>query len=173
MPFRASAVGVSWTLDVRGQRASGPVATGGAGVASRVKGGVPREEVVTVFDEVHGVAVIAVSELERARGFYEGVLGFAPEEIQEEAESVVYRVGGTPLLMYRSGYAGTAQNTVFAVETADLAGDMAALRDKGVEFKDYDFPGLTTVDGVAEMPGEKSAWFEDTEGNILALTQRT
>ena len=38
-----------------------------------------------------------------------------------------------------------------------------------MEFLDYDFPGLKTVDGVAELDGEKSAWFDDSEGNILAL----
>ena len=50
---------------------------------------------------------------------------------------------------------------------------MAALREKGVVFLDYDFPGLKTVDGVAELEGERSAWFEDSEGNILALMQRS
>jgi hypothetical protein len=38
---------------------------------------------------------------------------------------------------------------------------------------DYDFPGLKTVDGVAQLGTERSAWFEDSEGNILALGQRT
>jgi hypothetical protein len=94
-------------------------------------------------------------------------------EEQPEEESVIYRLGGVPLLVYKSGYAGTAQNTVFAVESDDLARDMAALRERGVTFMDYDFPGLKTVDGVAELPGERSSWFADSEGNILALTQRT
>ena len=84
-----------------------------------------------------------------------------------------YRLGGVPLMVYQTSYAGTAQNTVFAVETDDLAGAMAALREKGVTFMDYDFPGLTTVDGVAELPGERAAWFADSEGNILALSERT
>ena len=75
-------------------------------------------------------------------------------------------------MVYVTSYAGTAKNTVFAIDTDDLARDMAVLRDKGVVFMDYDFPGLKTVDGVAELDGEKSAWFEDSEGNILALGQR-
>ena len=52
-----------------------------------------------------------------------------------------YRLGGVPLMVYQTSYAGTAQNTVFAIETDDLAGAMAALREKGVTFMDYDFPG--------------------------------
>jgi catechol 2,3-dioxygenase-like lactoylglutathione lyase family enzyme len=127
---------------------------------------------MTVFEDARGMGVIAASDLARARSFYEGVLGLEPVEVQPDEESVVYRLGGVPLLVYRSGYAGTAQNTVFAVESDDLARDMAALREKGVTFMEYDFPGLKTVDGVAELPSERSSWFADSEGNILALGQR-
>ncbi|HWI30094.1 MAG TPA: VOC family protein [Microbacterium sp.] len=125
-----------------------------------------------MFEDARGAAVIAASDLDRARSFYEGVLGLTAEEVQEDAGAVFYRLGGVPVMVYQTSYAGTAQNTVFAVETDDLAGAMAALREKGVVFKDYDFPGLTTVDGVAELPGERAAWFADSEGNILALNER-
>ncbi|GAA1959444.1 glyoxalase/bleomycin resistance/dioxygenase family protein [Microbacterium deminutum] len=125
-----------------------------------------------MFEGARGTAVIAAADIERARSFYEDVLGLAPEEVLPDAESVIYRLGGVPLMVYRSGFAGTAQNTVFAVETDDLDRDMATLREKGVVFKDYDFPGLTTVNGVADLPGERTSWFEDSEGNILALNQR-
>ncbi|SFS17802.1 Glyoxalase-like domain-containing protein [Microbacterium sp. cf046] len=126
-----------------------------------------------MFENARGAGVIAASDLERARSFYEGVLGLSPaEESPADDEAVFYRLGGVPLMVYRSGFAGTAKNTVFAIETDDLAGDMDALRAKGVVFMDYDFPGLTTVDGVAELGGERSAWFADSEGNILALSQR-
>jgi catechol 2,3-dioxygenase-like lactoylglutathione lyase family enzyme len=134
--------------------------------------GVEREEVVTVFEDARGAAVVAAADLERARSFYENVLGLTPYDENAGAELVFYRLGGVPLLVYRSGFAGTAQNTVFALDTDDLDRDMATLRERGVVFKDYDFPGLTTVDGVAELMGERSSWFEDSEGNILALSQR-
>ena len=75
-------------------------------------------------------------------------------------------------MVYRTTFAGTAKNTVFGLETKDLDGDMATLRDKGVKFLEYDFPGLKTVDGVAELAGERSSWFEDSEGNILGLFER-
>jgi predicted enzyme related to lactoylglutathione lyase len=125
-----------------------------------------------MFEDAQGVAVVAASDLARARSFYEGVLGLTPEEIQEDAETVIYRLAGVPLMVYRSGFAGTAKNTVFGMATKDLTSDMASLRANGVEFLEYDFPGLKTVDGVAEMAGERSAWFEDSEGNILGLFER-
>jgi predicted enzyme related to lactoylglutathione lyase len=125
-----------------------------------------------MFEQARGVAVIAASDLARARSFYEGTFDLTPEEVQEEAQTVIYRLAGVPLMVYQTTYAGTAKNTVFGLESKDLEADMAALRAKGVTFLDYDFPGLKTVDGVAEMDGERSSWFTDSEGNILGLFQR-
>ena len=50
---------------------------------------------------------------------------------------------------------------------------MANLKAKGVTFNEYDLPGVKTVDGVVELGGMKTAWFNDSEGNIIALGQRT
>lgn len=125
-----------------------------------------------MFENAQGAAVVAAKDLGRAREFYEGVLELTPEPTPSEDDAIYYRLGGVPLMVYVTSYAGTAQNTVFAIDTDDLARDMAALRAKGVVFMDYDFPGLKTVDGVAELGTEKSAWFADSEGNILALGQR-
>ncbi|QKJ19733.1 VOC family protein [Microbacterium hominis] len=127
-----------------------------------------------MFENARGAAVVAASDLARARSFYEGVLGLtANDAFPDQDEAVFYELAGTPLMVYSSAYAGTAKNTVFVIETDDLARDMAALRDKDVAFMDYDVPGLKTVDGVAELSGEKSAWFSDSEGNIFALSERT
>jgi hypothetical protein len=40
-----------------------------------------------------------------------------------------------------------------------------------VKFIDYDFPGFKTENGVANMGGMKTAWCNDSEGNILAFNQ--
>jgi predicted enzyme related to lactoylglutathione lyase len=65
-----------------------------------------------------------------------------------------------------------ADHTVAAFDVADIEAEMRQLRSKGVQFEEYDMPGIKTVNGVATMPdGDKAAWFKDTEGNILALEQ--
>ena len=74
-------------------------------------------------------------------------------------------------MVYRTDFAGTAQNTALNLMTDDLDRDMTQLRTHGVMFHDYDMPGLKTVDGVAELGDERSAWFSDSEGNILAIGQ--
>ncbi|MFG2916063.1 hypothetical protein ACGF0D_24645 [Kitasatospora sp. NPDC048298] len=49
---------------------------------------------------------------------------------------------------------------------------MTGLRGRGITFEEYDFPGLRTVNGVAEGEGMRAAWFKDSEGNILCVSQR-
>ena len=43
---------------------------------------------------------------------------------------------------------------------------------EGVVFEEYDMPGVTMKNSIATGGGAKTAWFKDTEGNILAVSQR-
>jgi catechol 2,3-dioxygenase-like lactoylglutathione lyase family enzyme len=114
-------------------------------------------------------AVLPASDLQRARAFYQDKLGLdAPEET---VGGLLYRTGGCRFLVYETGNAGTAKNTAMCWITTDLDGEMKDLRGRGVTFEDYDFPGLKTEDGVATMDGERSAWFVDSEGNILCIAE--
>ncbi|MGH8936387.1 MAG: hypothetical protein ACRDXD_09035 [Acidimicrobiia bacterium] len=46
------------------------------------------------------------------------------------------------------------------------------LRQVGVVFEDYDFGEMKTGERLLNIPpGYKSAWFKDSEGNILQLSQ--
>jgi hypothetical protein len=47
-----------------------------------------------------------------------------------------------------------------------------SLQQRGVVFEEYDMPGITWKDGIATGGGAKTAWFKDTEGNILAIAQK-
>ena len=49
---------------------------------------------------------------------------------------------------------------------------MADLKARGVKFEEYDMPGMTMTNSIVTAGGAKAAWFKDTEGNILAVTQR-
>ncbi len=50
---------------------------------------------------------------------------------------------------------------------------VADLRGRGVKFEEYDLPGFKTVDGVAEINGERGVWIKDSEGNLLAIGEFT
>lgn len=115
-------------------------------------------------------AVLPARDLQRARGFYRDKLGLEPAE--ERAGGLIYRTpAGAALLVYETENAGTAKNTALCWMTEDLEAEVTELRGRGVVFEEYDLPGLKTENGIATTGDEKAAWFTDTEGNILCVTQ--
>ena len=117
------------------------------------------------------IAYVPVADLPRARKFYEGTLGFTPLETNEAG--VMYESGkGSRFFAYKSAGAGTNKASTAFWDVPNIDAEMAELRKRGVVFEEYDTPGFSTVNGVATGGGAKSAWFKDTEGNILAIVQR-
>lgn len=118
------------------------------------------------------MAVLAAKDINRAKDFYRDKLGLEPSESMED-NSLMYRCGnGTGFLIYETDNAGSAKNTQMGWDTDDLDREMEELRGRGVVFEDYDFPGLKTENGVATNDWGRSAWFTDSEGNILNVSQR-
>lgn len=117
------------------------------------------------------VPYIPVANVARARKFYEEKIGLVARE--EYAGGVVYECGdGSWVFMYPSPGAGTSRASTAFWAVEDVVAEVSALRKKGVVFEEYDMPGLKTVNGIATGGGAKTAWFKDTEGNILAISQR-
>jgi len=117
------------------------------------------------------VPYIPVANVARARKFYEEKIGLVVKE--EYAGGVVYECGdGSWVFMYPSAGAGTSRASTAFWAVNDVVAEVAALRKKGVVFEEYDMPGLKTVNGIATGGGAKTAWFKDSEGNILAISQR-
>ncbi|MEX2274691.1 MAG: VOC family protein [Actinomycetota bacterium] len=125
-----------------------------------------------MLDSATSHGTIAVTDLERAKAFYGGKLGLTAKE--NRSDGVTYATGnGGWFLVYPSQFAGTAQSTAMTFEVDDLDTAVKSLREAGVTFEDYDFPGLKTADGIADIENERAAWFKDPDGNILAIGQRT
>jgi catechol 2,3-dioxygenase-like lactoylglutathione lyase family enzyme len=116
---------------------------------------------------------IPVSDIERARAFYEGVLGLDPTDVNADTGEATYRCGdGTWFFVHPSAYAGTNQATALAFMVADIEAEMEDLRSRGVTFQEYDLGDFKTVDGISvQSDGTKMAWFLDTEGNLLGIGQ--
>ena len=115
------------------------------------------------------MATIAVRDLETAREFYEEKLGFRPG--REIAGGVAYEfAGGTACFLYPTPNAGTSAASQAFWQVTDIEREVTELREKGVKFEEY--PGLNMKNGIATAAGAKSAWFKDTEGNILSLMKR-
>lgn len=118
------------------------------------------------------VTTIAVTDMERARKFYEGKLGLDKPEMRMDGAE--YKLGGgTRIFLYGRPSPPKADHTLVAFEVDDLARAVKDLRKRGVKFEEYDIPemGLKTIDGIATIEGEKSAWCKDPDGNILAVVE--
>ena len=115
-------------------------------------------------------AYIPAKDVARARRFYEGMLGFEPQ--QEINGGVVYGFGrGTACFLYLTPNAGTSQASQAFWSVDDVDAEMKALKSRGVKFEDYDMPGERSPEGAITAGGAKAAWFKDSEGNIMALIQ--
>jgi catechol 2,3-dioxygenase-like lactoylglutathione lyase family enzyme len=114
-------------------------------------------------------AYIPASDVARARRFYEDKVGLRPK--LEFAGGVIYECGGTEVVMYPTPNAGTSRASQAFWHVADVEKEVAELKARGVTFEQYDMPGMNKTSGIATAGGAKTAWFKDTEGNILAVSQ--
>jgi catechol 2,3-dioxygenase-like lactoylglutathione lyase family enzyme len=113
---------------------------------------------------------IAVKDLDKAKAYYSDVLGL--KFVEANPGGLRFEAGGTYIEIFPSEFAGTAKNTVAGFETSDLEGTMNDLRGRGVKFLEYDNEYIKTNNGIADMgDGARGSWFEDQDGNILAMIQ--
>jgi catechol 2,3-dioxygenase-like lactoylglutathione lyase family enzyme len=117
-------------------------------------------------------AVLAVSDLDRAKGFYGRQLGLVAGD--EDAQGVTYPcANGTAIFVYLSPEnAGKSQATLAGWFVDDLDQLMDELGSRGVVFERYDQPGIKTDErGVFDSGRFRAAWVRDPDGNTLALTE--
>lgn len=111
---------------------------------------------------------LPAADLDRARGFYESTLGFTPASVNPGG--VFYDcAGGTRFFVYPSPSAGTNQATAGGFAVPDIEAAVEELKGRGVTFEQY--PGFTDEHGIADTGTVRSAWFKDTEGNIIGIVQ--
>jgi catechol 2,3-dioxygenase-like lactoylglutathione lyase family enzyme len=122
-----------------------------------------------MLESARAMAFVPATDLGRARGFYEGILGLKVLDVSGFA--CVFGVGGATLRVALVGELSPQPFTVFGWEVAAIGETMAALAERGVEFlrfegMDQDPAGVWTTPG-----GDRIAWFRDPDGNVLSLTQ--
>ena len=122
-------------------------------------------------------ARLPVKDLNRACAFYSEKLGLEPVEQREGGLRYVCAAGEFVIFVSAGMQSGTHRQMSW--EVGNVEATVRELRARGVEFEEYDLPGLRTVDGVAEITGnypskgtgERGAWFRDSEGNLLGIGQ--
>lgn len=116
---------------------------------------------------------LPVVDLQRARGFYEEKLGLRP--MQSSDHDVMYECGNNTMLYLYMREPTQISHTEVTWTVDDIMAEVNELKSKGVDFETYDMPEMgiqTDENNIARINGWRTAWFKDTEGNILSLSQR-
>jgi catechol 2,3-dioxygenase-like lactoylglutathione lyase family enzyme len=110
----------------------------------------------------------AVDDLEKAKAFYEDVLGL--ETSEEHGLMTLHLAGDRPTLVYPKPDHEPATYTVLNFPVDDIDKAVEALMGRGVAFEIYEESGQDEK-GVMRQYGPPIAWFRDPAGNILSIIQ--
>lgn len=121
-----------------------------------------------MLKDIDSRAIVASSDLKRARHFYGNILGL--DEVDGNDDVVTYQTGATRLVVYVSSFAGTNKANAVVWGVGDQIEAIASdLIGKGVAFEHYPDMGMDYANGVHSAGDFKAAWFKDPDGNILHI----
>lgn len=115
------------------------------------------------------IAFVSTADLARAKSFYEAVLGLPI--VGENDYACVVDAYGTMLRVTAVATVAHPGYTVLGWRVLDISETVARLESLGVVFARHD--GMDQdVQGVWTTPkGDRIAWFNDPDGNVLSLTE--
>jgi catechol 2,3-dioxygenase-like lactoylglutathione lyase family enzyme len=115
-------------------------------------------------------AALPCSDLERAKSFYADKLGLVP--VAEMPDRIFYKGRtGTEFFLFASSGKASASADQMRFSVADIEAEVRGLKQRGVRFEEFDFPGFDKATSIAWVIDHSAAWFKDTEGNLLVIVQ--
>ena len=115
------------------------------------------------------VAFLPVKDSEKARAFYEGILGL--RFVKDDGFALVFDANGIMVRAAKMKDFTPAQFTVLGWQVSGIEDFVRALAKKGVHFEIFGFFKQDEL-GIWTAPtGDKVAWFKDPDGNILSVSQ--
>ena len=113
-------------------------------------------------------ASFSVDDLETAKNFYIGKLGFTAEKQVQDAV-LLKSSAGTRALVYQKPDHKAWDSTVLGIEVNDVKAVVSELRASGISIEKLDG---TDDDGIMTIPdmGE-AAWFRDPAGNWICVSR--
>jgi len=115
------------------------------------------------------VAFVPIKDSEKARAFYEGVLGL--RFVKDDGFALVLEANGIMVRAAKMKEFAPAQFTILGWQVSDIEQVVRGLAAKGVHFEIFGFFKQDEL-GIWTAPtGDKVAWFKDPDGNILSVSQ--
>lgn len=124
---------------------------------------------MTGLNAGEAIAFINVSDRERGKAFYGGVLGLPLRK--SDGFGDVFDVGRAQLRMTALPDHKASGHPLLGWEVDGLEAAMRDLRGRGIEFVIHEGFGQD-AEGIWTAPdgGSQLAWFADPDGNVLTLT---
>ena len=117
----------------------------------------------------HIVAFVPTTDSNRARTFYEGVLGL--KFVADDGFALVLDANGIMIRVAKVQQFTPAQFTILGWQVNDIKKVVAEMQAKGVQFERYGFSQQDEL-GIWTAPeGSKVAWFKDPDGNVLSVSE--
>ncbi len=115
------------------------------------------------------VAFVPTKDAEKARAFYERVLGL--KFIKDDGFAMVLDANGIMIRVAKMKDFTPAQFTILGWQVTGIEKIVAGLQEKGVHFEVFGFFKQDAL-GIWTAPtGDKVAWFKDTDGNVLSVSE--
>ena len=115
------------------------------------------------------IGFIPTVDAERARQFYVGVLKL--EFVKDDGFALVLRTNGGIIRIAKLETHTPAPYTILGWEVSDIGITVGELTAAGVAFSRYSFLQQDEL-GIWTAPsGDKVAWFQDPDGNVLSISQ--
>jgi catechol 2,3-dioxygenase-like lactoylglutathione lyase family enzyme len=124
-----------------------------------------------VLSDARYEAALPCSDLERAKSFYADKLGLTPADEQPAGAFYAGR-DGTRFLLFPSSGSASGSHSQMGFIVADADAEVRDLKQRGVQFEEYDFPGFDKATSIAQIGEDRGAWFKDSEGNLLGIVQQ-
>ena len=91
---------------------------------------------------------------------------------QQPAGALFSGRDGTRFLLFPSSGTASGSHTQMGFIVADAGAEVRDLKQRGVQFEEYDFPGFDQATSIAQIGEDRGAWFKDSEGNLLGILQQ-
>jgi catechol 2,3-dioxygenase-like lactoylglutathione lyase family enzyme len=124
---------------------------------------------IKMLDSLDIVAFVPTKDSEKARSFYEGVLGL--RFVKDDGFALVLDANGIMVRISKAPDFKPAPFTILGWKVSGIEKVVAGLQGKGVEFERFSFFQQDKL-GIWTAPtGDKVAWFKDPDGNILSVSE--
>ena len=115
------------------------------------------------------VAFVAIKDAEKARAFYEGVLGL--RFVKDDGFALVFDANGIMIRAAKMKEFTPAPFTVLGWQVSRIEEVARTLAKHGVKLEIFGFFKQDEL-GIWTAPtGDKVAWFKDPDGNILSVSE--